>query len=185
MAYKGFGRKRGPADTLADAIALSADKSLPDSKLPSKRRPRKPRTIVPDSRKAGRLTDSEKSIITNIIAESPGDITPAQTEALAITMRREPDTIADAVAAARVKLQENLGRYVDIHREAAELALATDDPDVARKASEFMITHVSARRKDGKVERLIEAPASEPNGPRIQIGIALGGVPAAVTARTD
>jgi hypothetical protein len=65
------------------------------------------------------------------------------------------------------------------------LALETDDPDVARKAAEFMIDKVSARRADGKVERLIEAPASEPNGPRIQIGIALGGVPAAVTARTD
>jgi hypothetical protein len=48
-----------------------------------------------------------------------------------------------------------------------------------------MIEKVSARRKDGKVERLIEPAQAEANGPRIQIGIALGGVPAAVTARTD
>jgi hypothetical protein len=184
MAFNGFGRKRMPSQAII-AVTPPADKPNPDNSKPAKRRPRKPKPITPDPPRTGRLTATEKSIITGLIADTPGDITPTQVESLAITLRREPDTIADAVAAARVKLQENLGRYVDIHREAAELALATDDPDVARKAAEFMIEKVSARRKDGKVERLIEAAASEPNGPRIQIGIALGGVPAAVTARTD
>jgi hypothetical protein len=184
MPFNGFGRKRAPSKAIP-AITLVADNPIAVSSKPAKRRPRKAKPITPDPPRTGRLTATEKSIITGLIADTPGDITPTQVESLAITLRREPDTIADAVAAARVKLQENLGRYVDIHREAAELALQTDDPDVARKAAEFMIEKVSARRRDGKVERLIEAAASEPNGPRIQIGIALGGVPAAVTARTD
>jgi hypothetical protein len=174
MPYKSFGVR----------AADSAPKDNPRAfKKIARKRPVKKMTV--DPKRPGRLTSSEKTIITTMVAETPGDISPAQVEGIAIALKRQPDAIADAIVAVREKLQSNLGRYVDIHMEAAQLALETDDPDVARKAAEFMIDKVSARRADGKVERLIEAPASEPNGPRIQIGIALGGVPATIATRTE
>jgi hypothetical protein len=80
MAFNGFGRKRMPSQAII-AVTPPVDNPSPVNTKSSKRRPRKPKPITPDPPRTGRLTATEKSIITGLIADTPGDITPTQVEA--------------------------------------------------------------------------------------------------------
>jgi hypothetical protein len=66
---------------------------------------------------------------------------------------------------------------VQAHKDTVRAALASEQFDVARKGAEWAIEHISSRDADGKVERIVERVESESTTPRIQIGIALGGIP--------
>lgn len=146
----------------------------------AKKKPRSARqrraSVTP--RGGGRLSKVEKSIIAHLVQDTPGEVSRDQVQSTALMLRRNPRTVAQAIAEAREKLQEHASRYVEIHLEAAERALASGDHDVARKAAAWAMERISSRDESGKVERVIEpASQSERDVPRIQIGIALGGMP--------
>lgn len=162
-----------PTSAPSFARSLAKAKSLPKR---SKRMRRKgePKPIKP--RRKGRLSDDEKSIIDAIIITNQGNIEPSLAKATGLILNRDAQTTAHAMAKAREKFAANASNYVDIHKAAVDLALANDDPDVARKGAEWAIEHMSARHSDGKVERIIEAAATQDTQPKIMIGINLGGL---------
>jgi hypothetical protein len=128
-------------------------------------------------RNRGRLTNLEKSLIESMVMNTPHELTRQQVDAAAMMLKRSRQAIKNHVAKAKEALQRNASRYVDLHLEAAETALANGDTDTARKAAEFALKHISASDDDGTVA-LIDAPAAAaaPAGPSIRIGIALGGM---------
>ncbi len=87
------------------------------------------------------------------------------------------DTSAAAVRQARKTLQNLAPEYVRLHLAACKLALVQRDPDVTRKGAEAMMDRITATSADGTVERIVDRPAATAETPRIQIGIALGGLP--------
>lgn len=107
----------------------------------------------------------------------PSALVPAQIHSTAIMLNRTPETIAKAIDEARARLADQALEYVDIHMSSTRNALADRDHDVARKAAEWALEHISAKDTDGKQHRIIDVAESSSTAPRIQIGIALGGLP--------
>ena len=129
--------------------------------------------------KTGPLAAQDQRVISELVKTQTHELSVEQISSAAMLLRRSPDQIAHAIMDAREKLQMNAGRYVEIHREVAERALIDGSDkalDVARKASEYAIQHISARDGKGKLERIVEAEQSAAEAPRVQIGIALGGI---------
>lgn len=62
--------------------------------------------------------------------------------------------------------------------EASRLAIANGEVGEARKAAEWAMTNLSAKNGAGLVERIVDRVEAESTQPIIQIGIALGGLPA-------
>ena len=138
-------------------------------------------------RRRGRLSRRERNVLTLAVAQAPaGILAPEQMSVLAREMGRAPGAIATVVRAAREHLQANAEKYVSIHLQAAERGLKEGDKglEVARKASEFAIERISAADEKGETVRIVDVSQASA-GPRVQIGIALGGLPARVTARED
>jgi len=130
-------------------------------------------------RKHGKLSERDHHIISELVQTQPHELSLEQIASTATLLRRSPDQVAHAIVEARERLQMNAGRYVEIHREVAEAALKDGSDkalDVARKASEYAIQHLSARDGKGKLERIVEAEQQMSDAPRVQIGIALGGI---------
>jgi hypothetical protein len=123
--------------------------------------------------KAGNLTRAEKAIVAQVVQENPTPA-PAQVTALSTILQRKPQSIKNAIAAARERFQSYAMDYVESHHKT----LASSDPDVARKAAQWAIEHLSTRDKDGNMERIVEAAESADERPNISIGIQLGGMPA-------
>jgi|SRR5579862_853335 len=128
--------------------------------------------------KRGTLSKAETSAVALVAKEHP---TPKQIEGLATALNRSEETIKSVMARARETFQRNAKEYVDIHMKSAR----SDDPDVARKAAQWAIEHMSSRDKDGNVERIIEPSATNESAPNIHIGIALGGLPARLPSTVD
>lgn len=129
------------------------------------------------ARRRGKLSQVEKAIVAEVVHDSPfKQLGEKQIDALAVTLRRNPEAIISAIANARETLQLSARPYVDIHRKAVEGALAAGDFDVARKGAMEMVDKISARNADGKVERIVEKVEAESTAPRVQIGIMLGGL---------
>jgi hypothetical protein len=135
-----------------------------------------PRGSEQRPRKRGVLTSTEKSIVADI-AQEPHALTPEVIDSTAIVLRRDPDTIARAIARARDEFAQRAEKYIEAHERAIDGALATDDYDTARKGAEWYLEHVSAKSADGRTERIIEQSTDTARMPTIQIGIALGGLP--------
>jgi hypothetical protein len=117
-------------------------------------------------------------IIGEVVQAAPFNMpSDKQIAATAIALNRNESTIKSIVVEARELLQSNALSYVQAHKDTVRAALASEQFDVARKGAEWAIEHISSRDADGKVERIVERVESESTTPRIQIGIALGGIP--------
>jgi len=122
--------------------------------------------------KAGSLTKTEKAVVA-AVSQQDTPLVPAQVTALATVLQRKPATIRKSIQQAREEFQSAAMDYVKAHKAV----LTAGDPDVARKAAQWAIEHLSHRDKDGNVERVVEAVDSADERPQIQIGIQLGGIP--------
>lgn len=137
---------------------------------------RSPSNLKPKRKQArprGPLSQSEKIVITEI-AKKP--ITPDVIEGVAVALHRSVDAIKSEVAKARERFTANADFYVEIHKKVAEQALAANDFTEARKAAEFAMINTSQRTSQG-IDRIVDKDTGATEGPRIQIGIALGGIP--------
>lgn len=162
----------------------------------SYRKPKTPKTIGSNPRSSndsgklsphrGRLSNAEKDTINAIVKLTPGGISKQQSDAIAIVLKRDRATIARAVDAAQNTLQQNARRYVDIHLLATEAALEAGEHDTARKAAEFAMKSITAKREDGSTARIIDPETTEPrSGPQVKIGIALGGMSRTLPQTTE
>jgi hypothetical protein len=114
------------------------------------------------------MTKAEKEALVEVAARAPEAIDIGR---MSQVMHRSPEAIKEMVRAARVKLQERAGEYADLHLEAAKRALDSGEPDVARKAAEFILSRVG----EGDVRVLdSEAGQTGPSGPQVIIGFAVG-----------
>ena len=129
-------------------------------------------------KRRGPVTAREKLIIAEIVNDAPAQlVSPKQIEQTAGLLRRDEKTIIGVIAQARERLQARAETYVDLHLAATQGAIADGDFDTARKGAMEMIEKISARDSDGKVERIVEVAESQSSsGPRVMIGIALGGM---------
>lgn len=129
-------------------------------------------------RRHGTATKAEKAFVAQFIADQPTAITPQQERSLAKTMRRSKDLIRSMIEEARENFVAGAQDYVDIHKQATAGALRTMDFDAALKGSQWALEHISAEGA-----RIVDPPKAMtgPTGPRIQIGIKVGGIDSPVT----
>ena len=128
----------------------------------------------PRFKRPGPLTAGEHEIIETFAAEQTTDIAPAQVRALAQTLNRTVDTVKTAIEKARESFVSRAERYVNVHSEATEAALANGDAkslEVAAKASQWAITNLSSEGK-----RIIEKETGIINVPRVMIAVKIGGL---------
>ena len=128
----------------------------------------------PKPKRQGPLSNGEKLIVSEFAAEQPSEISKQQVQALAKTLNRSTETIANAVTRARESFVSRAERYADAHAEAMEAALANGDAkslEVATKASQWAMTNLS---HEGK--RIIEKEVVSPVVPRVMIGVKIGGL---------
>ena len=125
------------------------------------------------SKRAGPVTDAEKDLVAKFVQDSPAEITPAQTRALAKTLRRTKETTVALIEQAKERLVDDVPYYIDAHKRAVEAALASETVAGVEQAllgSQWAMEHIS-----GGGVSVIEKTAKGPTGNRIQIGIKMGG----------
>jgi hypothetical protein len=143
--------------------------------------PTVPPKVFNRKRTGGSVTNAEKSLVAQFVADQPSEITTRQVNALGRLMRRTPDAIRKLIEEARENFQSNADFYVKAHKQAVETALdATDrfgnpDPkalDAAIRGSQWALENVSAEG----VRVVDKAKTEGPTGPRILVGINVGGL---------
>lgn len=125
-------------------------------------------------RREGPVTQAEKDLIAKVVSDSPRELKQGQINGLAQALRRSRETIKALVEEARDTFVERSKRYVDIHMEAAEKALADGSAkalEQAVKASQWAMENLSAEGA-----RIIDRPTDQAGGHKILIGIKVGGV---------
>lgn len=119
----------------------------------------------------GKVTASDKALIARVVLDQPGGMSRAQTNGLAMALRRTRATTKKLIEEAREDFAGDAPDYVRIHKQATERALEMDNHDAALKGAQWAISHIAL---DGA--RLTEKEAAGPTGSRILIGIKVGGV---------
>lgn len=142
--------------------------------------------IMPSAKPSKRLgppTTIEKALIAQVVADSPQEITERQVRGLAAATRRSPDAIRNMIVAARERFVERAQAYMDIHKAAVDMGLASETLEGAKLAiqgSQWALEHM---RAEG--EAVIEPEVKQQAGGGIQIGIKVGGANPAVGVRTN
>ena len=124
-------------------------------------------------KRGGSVTSREKELVAQFVMDQPAEVTPTQERALARVLRRSPAVIKTLVAEARENFVAGAGRYVEVHMQATEQALANGDPkslEVAARSAQWALTNISAEG-----ERIVEKPEASGGGPRVMVGIKFGG----------
>ncbi len=122
-------------------------------------------------KRRGQFTKPEKEFIAQVVQDQPREMTTKQVNALSTVLRRSRAAVKEVVEQARENFVAQADRYVEVHREAVEQALASGDSEVAMKGSQWYLEHVSAEGT-----RIVDKGQSGPQGTKIMIGVALGGV---------
>lgn len=128
----------------------------------------------PRHKRQGPATDADKSLIQDIIAQTPGGLSNGQVNALAIVLQRSRAKTKELVEEAALKVAERAERYADIHMRVTEEALANGDAkslEVAARASQWAMENINV---DGV--GVIEKAANKPAAPSVMIGIRVGGL---------
>ena len=123
----------------------------------------------------------DKALVAQVV-EVAAQTVPVSTEqvtGLMKTMKRSRAVVKQMIEDAKDNFVEGAERYVQIHREATEAALASGDNEQALKGSQWAIQNISAEGA-----RIIEKPSAEPTGTRIQIGVKIGGLNPAIVEGT-
>jgi hypothetical protein len=134
----------------------------------------KPRPFKPLKRK-GKATEAEKALVAQFVLDQPAAITPSQTTALARTLRRSKEATIALIEQAKENFQSDAERYVVIHKEAVEKALANGDSkslQVAVQGSEWALENLQAEGVSivGKKQEVGSQAG------KIMIGINIGGI---------
>lgn len=160
----------------------------PKIKKPRKRKKRsdagKPKDkmlVKVESRKGGRMSESEKELIERFLLSRPEgetlDTSTRRAKALAVVMGRSVETVRAAIVKAADLLAQRSEEYADLHFVATKIAATKGDA----APSQWALERISAESADGKGRvRIVEPLKSDsdtPMMPTINIGLALGGIP--------
>lgn len=128
------------------------------------------------TKRVGPVTPAEKDLVAKFVQDQPAELTPAQTNALARTLRRTKETTLNLIHEARERLVDNSKFYVDAHKVAVAQALASDTVagiEQALKGTQWALEHIS-----GEGQGVLEANSGGGgnSGPRVMIGVNIGGM---------
>lgn len=131
-------------------------------------------------RRAGGPSVAEQNLVTALVLDSPTEVKPSQVTALAKALRRSPAAIKGMIERAQLSFREKAERYVEVHMEATERALrhgSVNGLEVAQKGAQWALERMS-----GEGVRVIEPKPGQGEGgavgPRVLIGIKVGGIKA-------
>jgi hypothetical protein len=127
------------------------------------------------AKRVGRVTKPERDLVAQVVLDQPGPLSPSQVNGLAKALRRSKAVVKELIEDAQDKFRANAEFYVDMHRKAVEAAHVAGDQDVAMKGAQWAIERVSAEGA-----HIIEPKVAEQTGqgPRVMIGIKVGGLDA-------
>ncbi len=134
-------------------------------------------------KRQGKPSKAEKALVAEFVSDQKTEITPAQTTALAKVLRRSKDVTKSLIEDAKDALIDNTKRYVTIHMQATEAALEDGSPkalDVATKAAQWALENIG---ESGT--KVVEAATKADAGPRVLVGIRIGGMNAPVVVEND
>lgn len=135
----------------------------------------------PKSKRKGAPTKAEKALVAQLVLDQPAEMSVSQVNALARTLRRSKDVVREMVERARENFVASAEDYVEVHRRATAGALESRDFEVAGKLSQWAMSNIS---EQGVC--VIEKAAEGPSGPRILVGIRIGGIDQpAVTVKSE
>jgi len=129
-------------------------------------------------KRVGPLTVAEKNLVAQVVLDQPGELRPSQINGLARALRRSKEAVRSMIEEAQEAFRANASRYVEVHMKATEEALAhgsMDGKEIAMKGAQWAIERMS-----GEGARIIEPKVTDAGqgGPRVMIGIRVGGVDA-------
>ena len=93
-------------------------------------------------RRTGGPSVAEQNLVTALVLDSPTEVKPSQVTALAKALRRSPAAIKGMIEKAQESFRSKAQRYVDVHMEATELALAGGTVaglEVAQKGAQWAL----------------------------------------------
>lgn len=135
------------------------------------------------SKRPGPISAAEHALVETVVAQAvldqPTPITPAQTRGLATFLRRTPETVAALIETAKARALDHLDDYVEIHYRTTQQAEQAGEFATALKGAEWAMEHLGSAGA-----RVVERETKGEAGPRIQIGIQLGGLKTPVTDLT-
>jgi hypothetical protein len=134
----------------------------------AKSSPKLPRVF---NKRVGPLTKDEKGLVYQFLADQPHEVRSEDIKLLARLMHRQPNTIRLCITLARQNFASNALRYVEIHREATEKALAAGDYDTAAKACQWAMENISLEG-----ERIVDKYTSANVAPKVYVGVCFGGM---------
>lgn len=123
-------------------------------------------------KRMGSATDTDKALVAAVVMDSPRELSTQQTNALATVLRRSKDVVKTLIEEARENFQANAKRYVELHMQAVEDAVASGDPKAlgeAMKGAAWAISNLSAEGT-----RIVEKETKGPTGTQILINIPMG-----------
>ena len=138
--------------------------AVPAKKKPKQRRPRK----------LGKVSQAEKNLVAQVVADSALEPSSGEVKALAVALRRPISIVKRIIDDARDKFVHNARDYVEIHHKAVKKALQNGDAkslDVAVHGSAWAIEHTS-----GEGSRIVEKDAKQEGGMKVLIGVKIGGL---------
>lgn len=141
-----------------------------------------PKVFAPKSKRTGSISKTEQALVTQFVLDQPREVTTQQVTALSKVLRRSKDAVKGMVQAAREDFNASADFYVKSHKQAVDRALNVTNPlgehdakalDVAARASQWAMENMSAEG-----QRIVDKPTAGKSdmGPRIMVGINLGGL---------
>lgn len=127
------------------------------------------------TKRHGSQSKQDREVIDAVVTKNLGNVSPKEVKALARKLDHTLPTMKKWVRDAKQKFLANASRYVEIHRQAVEAALASGDQDakyleVATRGSQWAIERLSAEG-----ERVVEQQKTEEgSGVKVMIGVKVG-----------
>lgn len=125
------------------------------------------------SRRAGVPSKDEQALVKQFVKDQPAEVTPGQISQLAKLLRRSEGTVKGMIERARADFASAAQTYVDTHLLATTGALDKGDFETAGKLSQWALENLGAEGV-----RIVEKKGNSeaPSGPRVVVGIQLGGL---------
>lgn len=183
MAFK----KANPDYVKEENIRGTKGYIKPKIKRPRKKPGPKAMTRKIENRK-GPLTKVEHIAAEALVTSVDENESPEQIEhrsrALAIALRRTPQSMRESVEAARQRIVDRLPLYADLHLQAAINAAAEGNS----KPAEWALERATTKDDKDKVMRVVEPLKQETTQsmlPVINIGIQMGGIAPGASMMTE
>ncbi len=139
----------------------------------------KPKDKLAAPMKQGVFTDNERIAVETLVKtfteDTPPEVQNEQIKAMAVALRRTPESLRNNVISARERILADQETYAGLNMVAAKIAAYQGDARPAQWALERGMT----TDEKGKKIRVVESLKGEDNGPRlpvVNIGVMLGGI---------